>query len=163
MLPGDASANFNASHDGTESQTCKIVTTRGKLEGSLVSLPQSRRRDLREACADLLSPAALLPDEFAFRRRVACLNEMQLIVLAMLASGCLNKQIAYTCGLSEATIKRHVSHILRRLGASSRTQAAVKFALLLERCRLLGGCSRESPMAALRNDFRPNNLSLDRR
>jgi DNA-binding CsgD family transcriptional regulator len=144
MLPEDASANFNASHDGTQRQTCKIVTTRGKLEGSFGSLPQSRCRDLREASADLLSPAALLPDEFAFGRRVACLSEMQLIVLAMVASGCLNKQIAYTCGLSEATIKRHVSHILRRLGASSRTQAAVGFALLLERGRLLG-CSREGP------------------
>jgi DNA-binding NarL/FixJ family response regulator len=37
----------------------------------------------------------------------------------------LNKQIAYELGVSEATIKAHVSAILQKLGVESRTQAVI--------------------------------------
>ena len=43
----------------------------------------------------------------------------------MLAEGLLNKQIAYELGVSEATIKAHVSAILQKLGVDSRTQAVI--------------------------------------
>jgi DNA-binding NarL/FixJ family response regulator len=43
----------------------------------------------------------------------------------MLADGLLNKQIAYELGVSEATIKAHVSAILQKLGVDSRTQAVI--------------------------------------
>ena len=39
--------------------------------------------------------------------------------------GLLNKQIAYELGVSEATIKAHVSAILQKLGVESRTQAVI--------------------------------------
>lgn len=41
------------------------------------------------------------------------------------ASRTLNKQIAYELGVSEATIKAHVSAILQKLGVESRTQAVI--------------------------------------
>ncbi|KAB7774977.1 LuxR C-terminal-related transcriptional regulator, partial [Xanthomonas sp. LMG 12460] len=37
----------------------------------------------------------------------------------------LNKQIAYDLGVSEATIKAHVTAILRKLGVTNRTQAVL--------------------------------------
>jgi DNA-binding NarL/FixJ family response regulator len=44
----------------------------------------------------------------------------------MMREGKLNKQIAYEIGLSETTIKSHVSEILRKLNVISRTQAVLK-------------------------------------
>ena len=46
-------------------------------------------------------------------------------VLELIAKGLLNKQIAYELGVSEATIKAHVSAVLQKLGVDSRTQAVI--------------------------------------
>jgi DNA-binding NarL/FixJ family response regulator len=47
-------------------------------------------------------------------------------VLACLASGKTNRQIAKELHLSLSTVKRHLEHILPKLKVSDRTQAAVK-------------------------------------
>ena len=57
--------------------------------------------------------------------RLALLTPQQVRVLMMLSEGLLNKQIAYELGVSEATIKAHVSAILQKLGVESRTQAVI--------------------------------------
>lgn len=57
--------------------------------------------------------------------RLSSLTPQQVRVLMMLGEGLLNKQIAYKLGVSEATIKAHVSAILRKLGVDSRTQAVI--------------------------------------
>lgn len=57
--------------------------------------------------------------------RIRDLTPQQLRVLGMLAEGLLNKQIGYELGVSEATVKAHMTAILRKLGASNRTQAVV--------------------------------------
>jgi DNA-binding NarL/FixJ family response regulator len=57
--------------------------------------------------------------------RLASLTPQQVRVLMMLGEGLLNKQIAYRLGVSEATIKAHVSAILQKLGVDSRTQAVI--------------------------------------
>lgn len=58
-------------------------------------------------------------------RRLQSLTPQQTRVLGMLAEGLLNKQIAYELGVSEATVKAHVSAILQKLGCDSRTQAVI--------------------------------------
>ncbi len=58
--------------------------------------------------------------------RLKTLTPQQNRVLTMLAEGLLNKQIAYELGVSEATIKAHVSAILLKLNVDSRTQAVIK-------------------------------------
>lgn len=73
---------------------------------------------------------ALAPDEADIARRVRDLTPQQFRVLMMLADGLLNKQIAYELGVSEATIKAHMTAILKKLGASNRTQAVVAAARL---------------------------------
>lgn len=57
--------------------------------------------------------------------RLATLTPQQVRVLMMLSEGLLNKQIAYKLGVSEATVKAHVSAILQKLGVDSRTQAVI--------------------------------------
>src|SRR6202035_3469726 len=72
---------------------------------------------------DLTSAAD--PEMTRLRDRLVTLTPQQVRVLMMLSEGLLNKQIAYELGVSEATIKAHVSAILQKLGVESRTQAVI--------------------------------------
>jgi DNA-binding NarL/FixJ family response regulator len=65
------------------------------------------------------------PEMTRLRDRLVTLTPQQVRVLMMLSEGLLNKQIAYELGVSEATIKAHVSAILQKLGVESRTQAVI--------------------------------------
>ena len=56
---------------------------------------------------------------------IASLTPQQFRVLVMLMQGLLNKQIAYELDVSEATVKAHVTAILRKLKVHSRTQAVI--------------------------------------
>jgi DNA-binding NarL/FixJ family response regulator len=51
------------------------------------------------------------------------LTERELQVLALLARGRLNKEIAAELGISERTVKFHVSALMGKLGAGNRTEA----------------------------------------
>jgi DNA-binding NarL/FixJ family response regulator len=62
--------------------------------------------------------------------RVAELTPAQMRVLQRLRHGQLNKQIAHELGVSETTVKAHVSEILRKLNVVSRTQAVIETAQL---------------------------------
>jgi DNA-binding NarL/FixJ family response regulator len=53
------------------------------------------------------------------------LTSRELEVLRLVATGKPNKQIAAELAISERTARTHVSRILRKLGLSSRTQAAL--------------------------------------
>lgn len=55
----------------------------------------------------------------------ASLSERQREVCRLLAKGLSNKEIAFQCGLSENTVKVHVSAILRILSVDNRTQISV--------------------------------------
>jgi DNA-binding NarL/FixJ family response regulator len=75
--------------------------------------------------ADTDLSSATDPDLARLRDRLVTLTPQQVRVLMMLSEGLLNKQIAYELGVSEATIKAHVSAILQKLGVESRTQAVI--------------------------------------
>jgi DNA-binding NarL/FixJ family response regulator len=64
-------------------------------------------------------------DSSALVERLASLTPQQVRVLMMLGEGLLNKQIAFHLGVSEATVKAHVSAILQKLRVDSRTQAVI--------------------------------------
>jgi len=71
----------------------------------------------------------ILPDAVA--RRLAQyvprveLTDRELEVLALMALGLRNKEIADRISRTEATIKVHVLHVLSKLGAQDRTEAVV--------------------------------------
>ncbi|MDE2619669.1 MAG: response regulator transcription factor [Sphingomonadales bacterium] len=61
----------------------------------------------------------------AVRKEVANLTPTQLKVLLAVLDGKLNKQIAYDLSMSEATVKAHMTAIMRKLDVQNRTQAAL--------------------------------------
>jgi len=63
---------------------------------------------------------------------VGQLSPQQLKVFQLLGDGLLNKQIAYKLGISEATVKAHVGKILETLNITSRSQAAIASAWMVE-------------------------------
>lgn len=57
--------------------------------------------------------------------QIASLTPTQLKVLLGVMEGGLNKQIAYALGISEATVKAHMTAILKKLDVQNRTQAVL--------------------------------------
>jgi DNA-binding NarL/FixJ family response regulator len=80
---------------------------------------------------EVLTPAGLEPQgeigagagALEVAQRLAQLTPQQFRVLGMLCAGRLNKQIAEDLRITEATVKAHITVILRKLGAANRTQA----------------------------------------
>lgn len=105
--------------------------------GAAGVLPKSADGEtLRSAILAMLSGQAWLPqgkdgtsrvDDAGSdtMRRLGRLTPQQLRVQMLLSQGLLNKQIAYELGVSEATVKAHVSAILQKLGVESRTRAVI--------------------------------------
>ncbi len=56
---------------------------------------------------------------------ISPLTPREIEILKYIAQGYLNKQIAAELGISEQTIKNHVTSILRKLNANARTEAVV--------------------------------------
>jgi DNA-binding NarL/FixJ family response regulator len=53
------------------------------------------------------------------------LSPRQNEILALVAQGHANKTIAYQLGMSEKTVKNHLTSVFRKLNVESRTQAAI--------------------------------------
>ena len=71
------------------------------------------------------------PETIPDAERVASLSPAQRRVITGLSDGLLNKQIAYEMGISEATVKAHMTAIFRKLGANNRTQALLIYTAAL--------------------------------
>jgi len=65
------------------------------------------------------------PEEGDLEARIASLTPSQLRILEGLRAGRLNKQIAFDLGVTEATIKAHLTSVFRKLGVHNRTQAVI--------------------------------------
>lgn len=90
------------------------------------SLPQIEAT-VRNALGGMRVPLGETNDDEAdaMAASIACLTPAQLKVLIAMLGGRLNKQIAHDIGISEATVKAHVTVIFRKLGVHNRTQAVV--------------------------------------
>ncbi len=76
------------------------------------------REELRRVTGALSTPRAAIDLEVPLTKRES-------EVLKQLALGLSNKEIALALTISYETVKEHVQHILRKVGVSDRTQAAV--------------------------------------
>ncbi len=89
------------------------------------SLPQIANTVRAVLNGEIFAPAeSAAADSFA--QRAAQLTPQQWRVLALMVQGDQNKQIAHKLGVGEATVKAHVTVILRKLGVRSRTQAVIE-------------------------------------
>jgi len=102
----------------------------------------SKRAPLAEICGALRAAAAGTPylDQAAMAALVqhvrcprerfdgeAALTDLEHRILAHVVAGRTNKQIGLALGLSETTVKSHLSHTFTKLHVSRRAQAAVLF------------------------------------
>ena len=107
------------------------VFLQAKTLGAAGYLPKSLGlEDLAAALAMVMDGGEWFPetgdqpgDNEAEAERIASLTPAQRRVINGLSDGLLNKQIAYEMGISEATVKAHMTAIFRKLGANNRTQA----------------------------------------
>ncbi|MCF4165556.1 response regulator transcription factor [Zavarzinia compransoris] len=110
--------------------------------GAAGYIPKSLGRErIRAAVEDVLAGGIYVPDaahldgagETALRSpapdepftRIASLTPQQRRVLDLMGEGRLNKEICHILGVSETTVKAHVSAVLHKLGVASRTQAVL--------------------------------------
>ena len=127
----------SARDDPTTVQQAMAFGAQGYLSKSAHadSICASVRAVLR---GDIVTPAgyrgggAGLPDHAALEvaERLAQLTPQQFRVFSKLCAGRLNKQIAYELQITEATVKAHMTAIMRKLGAANRTQTALLAARL---------------------------------
>jgi DNA-binding NarL/FixJ family response regulator len=127
----------SARDDPTTVQQAMAFGAQGFLSksGSADSIGASVRAVLR---GDVVTPAghreagAGSPDRATLEvaERLAQLTPQQFRVFSKLCSGRLNKQIAYEMQITEATVKAHMTVIMRKLGAANRTQTALLAARL---------------------------------
>ena len=66
-------------------------------------------------------------DRLAPATGMSKLSSRQVEILELMTRGLLNKQIAWELGVTEGTVKSHVSAILEKLGCDRRTQAIAAF------------------------------------
>ena len=98
-----------------------LRTMRGRFGGqpgddqqACQRLPVTPGRSPRQPAADQANPDP-----------IHSLSPREREILARIARGASNKEMARELGIAEATVKIHVQHILRKLNLSSRVQAAV--------------------------------------
>jgi DNA-binding NarL/FixJ family response regulator len=63
---------------------------------------------------------------------LGALTPTQLKVLEGVNLGRLNKQIAYDLGIAEATVKAHMTAVMRKLNVNNRTQAVLAAQALIQ-------------------------------
>jgi ATP/maltotriose-dependent transcriptional regulator MalT len=105
----------------------RVFIDEGSLMAGLVrDLLVGRRQEqaFEEPDLDVLPPVRR--DAAVQRGLVAPLTARELEVLELLAAGEPNRGIANKLFVTVDTIKRHVSHILDKLGAANRTQAVTR-------------------------------------
>lgn len=113
--------------------------------GALGFIPKSMpSQQIAEAIATILEGDEWVPEalrsqlqslsqaDIELADKVATLTPQQYRVLYHVHDGLLNKQIAYQLGITEATVKAHMTAIFRKLDVYSRTQAV----LIAERLQL---------------------------
>jgi DNA-binding NarL/FixJ family response regulator len=126
------------------SETPEIVA-RAMNFGAAGFVPKSSQISvISEAMQKVLSGEIWLPDGMQdrinnlgdevsdFTTKMATLTPKQFRILMMLTGGQLNKQIADSICVSEATVKAHLTEIYKKLGVNNRTQAATIAAKHLE-------------------------------
>ena len=81
---------------------------------------------LSEEFVEIIFPSSAQTDSEEFEVVMEPLTPREQEVLGMLAEGLLNKEIAGRLKISEHTVKFHISSIMGKLGAASRTEAVTR-------------------------------------
>ena len=77
-----------------------------------------------QVARDIAAPSGSGPAQLA-SQLTPQLTPTQMKVLRGVHSGLLNKQIAFDLGIAEATVKAHMTALMRKLNVRNRTQVAL--------------------------------------
>ncbi len=116
-------AVFAAICSGASGYLHKEISPRG-LVRALRGLIAGEAPLARDLAALMISGVHEMEQRAGARERVAVLSVREREVLALVATGARNKQIAMRLLISEFTVKRHVQNILQKLALPSRQAAA---------------------------------------
>lgn len=125
-LPEDVQLSCEAGTD-----CLQLAAARGAMATLRRSAdPEDLFRAVRAVAAghawyDPTTAGAMLAVASGNGERGAPFSSRELEVAALIAEGQSNKEIAATLGISEPTVKKHVGHILEKLGLSDRLQAGL--------------------------------------
>lgn len=117
--PGDLQAALRAGASGYLLKTMEGDELVSAIHRAMRGEPVVSQEMTVHLVAAMQNPAAASDDP------TASLSPREREVLEQIALGASNKEIARTLEIAETTVKIHVQHILRKLGLSSRVQAAV--------------------------------------
>lgn len=121
------------------------ITTEGVVQSVMAAgaagfIPKDTgRQTFQDAMRDIWNGKTYVPPGYALpartqatdrsvetiSRKIAQLSQQQTRILSLICEGMPNKLIAYEMQLAEATVKAHITALLRRLGVHNRTQAAM--------------------------------------
>ena len=106
-----------------EASAEELLAAVGALREGLFVSPPSLIEPLAASLLQLARQEAQSIANSSAEATIEALTEREIQVLQLLAQGLANKQIAARLGISEHTVKFHVSAIYHKLGASNRTEA----------------------------------------
>ncbi len=129
------------------SSLASIDLVRSLLEGGAMGfLPKdASARTVHHAVSEIASGRRYFPRQYAgiasgehacaFKSapELSVLTPQQVRILKLICEGKPNKEIAFQLSLAEATVKAHITAVLRRLGVRNRTQAVVMVDSVLAR------------------------------
>jgi FixJ family two-component response regulator len=100
------------------------LTVQAMKAGALEFLPKSSRPDvlvaaIGQALAHSQARLAHAAQLKALRESYASLSRREQEVMALVASGLLNKQVGFELGISEITVKAHRGQVMRKMQADS--------------------------------------------
>ncbi len=90
-----------------------------------VYIPAELLQDTLQNDFNMLKEIENIPENKELSEKVKILTPRQIDVLRLIAKGKSNKQIAFDLGLSEGTVKLHITAILKLLNVYNRTGAVV--------------------------------------
>ena len=95
-----------------------------------VYIPPELLRDTEDNEFDMLKQVEKIPKTQDSSEKIKILSPRQIDVIRLISQGKSNKQIAFELGLTEGTVKLHVTAILKLLNVYNRTGAVVEAAKL---------------------------------
>ena len=110
----------------TDDNAHRLLQLRGV---SGVVMPDCDATELEMAVGEIAEGRSYFKteDRLAPATGMSKLSSRQVEILELMTRGLLNKQIAWELGVTEGTVKSHVSAILEKLGCDRRTQAIAAF------------------------------------